>query len=178
MEKEGKTRGKWLFFGIGLIASLSLGWVAFPKIIQVKQEQPVRFSHLKHGEEATLKCEDCHFFKPDGTFAGIPPITKCLECHGGLEITEEEQDLIKRGLAWHIYSKQPDHVFFSHIAHIKMAKIECLTCHKSVGGKTDKNPPYRYKWISGYAPEAMTMKTCEACHEKKGISNACFVCHK
>ena len=47
-----------------------------------------------------------------------------------------------------------------------------------VGGKTDKNPVYNYKWISGYAPEVMMMETCEACHEKKGKSNACFVCHK
>jgi hypothetical protein len=24
----------------------------------------------------------------------------------------------------------------------------------------------------------MMMETCEACHQKKGQSNACFVCHK
>ncbi len=176
--EKGKAKGRWLFFWVGVAASLGLGWIAFPKMIQVTLEQPVRFSHLKHGEDATLKCDDCHVFRSDGSFAGIPTIAKCMECHGGLEITKEEQDLIKRGIAWHIYSKQPDHVYFSHIAHIKIAKLECTVCHKSVGGKTEKNPPYHYRWISGYAPEAMSMETCESCHEKKKTSNACFVCHK
>jgi hypothetical protein len=59
-----------------------------------------------------------------------------------------------------------------------MAKQTCADCHKMVGGKTDKNPVYNYKWISDYAPEVMMTETCEACHQKKGKSNACFVCHK
>jgi menaquinone reductase, multiheme cytochrome c subunit len=177
-EKKGKTKGKWLSFVLGVLASLVVGWVVFPELIHSTKKQPVRFSHLKHGEEATLKCQDCHTFRDDGSFAGIPTLAKCMECHGSPEITEQEQDFIKRGIAWHIYSKQPDHVYFSHIAHIKIAKLECTGCHKSVGGKTDINPPYRYRWISGYAPEVMSMETCEACHEKKGTSNACFVCHK
>lgn len=188
MEKEGKTKGKWLFFWIGLIASLLLGWFIFPRLIHSNKEQPVRFSHLKHGEEASLTCQDCHSFRVDGSFAGLPNLSKCLECHeAAIGTSRAEADFIKlaeklkkekKNIPWLIYSRQPDNVFFSHAAHVKMAKMECLACHKSVGSKTEKNPPYRYKWISGYAPEVMSMETCETCHEKQGKSNACFVCHK
>lgn len=188
MENEAKTKGKWLFFGIGILASLFVGWVAFPALIQSRQNQPVHFSHQRHGEDVSLKCEDCHNFRPDGSFAGIPSLAKCLECHESAQgSSQEEADFIKlaqklkkdnKNVPWLIYSRQPDHVFFSHAAHIKMAKADCAACHASVGGKTDKNPSYGYKWISGYAPEVMSMKACETCHEKKGKSNACFTCHK
>jgi hypothetical protein len=188
MEKAGKSKRTGIFFGIGIIASLILGWVVFPELIHSKKEQPVQFSHLKHGEEASLTCEDCHSIRNDGSFAGIPPLSKCMECHEmPIGSSKAEADFIKlavelkkenKNIPWLIYSKQPDHVFFSHAAHIKMAKLECKECHKSVGGKTEKNLSYRFKWISGYAPEMMSMKTCETCHAQKGASNACFVCHK
>ena len=188
MEKESKRKGKWLFFGIGLIASLLLGWIVFPALIHSNKEQPVRFSHVKHGDDATLKCEDCHTFRADGSFSGIPSLAKCMGCHEApVGSSKAEADFIKlaeklkkenKNIPWLIYSKQPNNVFFSHAAHIKMAKLNCTQCHTSVGGKTEKNPTYRVKWISGYAPEVMSMKTCETCHQKKGKSNACFVCHK
>jgi hypothetical protein len=188
-EKEGKSKGGWMFFWVGVGASLVLGWLIFPGLIHSKKFQPVHFSHLKHGEAgAGAQCEDCHSFRKDGTFAGIPPLAKCLECHESAQgNSKEEADFIKlaeqlkeenKNVPWLIYSRQPDNVFFSHAAHIKMAKQTCADCHKMVGGKTDKNPVYNYKWISDYAPEVMMMETCEACHQKKGKSNACFVCHK
>jgi hypothetical protein len=59
-----------------------------------------------------------------------------------------------------------------------MAKMKCEECHKLVGSKTEKNPVFKNRWITGYAPEVMMMETCEACHMMKGKSNACFVCHK
>lgn len=188
MEKEGKTKSSWVWFLLGIVASLIVGWVAFPALIHSRQKQPVNFSHLKHGEGAGLQCVECHYFRDDGRFAGIPSLEKCWDCHASPQgNSKEEAEFIKlaeklkkenKNIPWLIYSKQPDHVFFSHAAHIKMAKIECQSCHKSVGGKTDTNPTYNYKWISGYAPEVMSMKTCESCHEKKNKSNACFVCHK
>jgi menaquinone reductase, multiheme cytochrome c subunit len=187
-EKEGKAKGKWIFFWVGVAASLVLGWVIFPGLIHSRKVQPVPFSHKTHSEGAGLKCEDCHAFRNDGSFAGIPALAKCLECHESAQgDKKEEAAFIKlaeqlkkenKNVPWLIYSQQPDNVFFSHAAHTKMAKMDCKECHKLVGGTTDKNPVYTYKWISGYAPEVMMMETCEACHEKKGKSNACFVCHK
>lgn len=189
MEKEGKSKGTWIFFWVGVAASLVLGWLIFPGLIHSTKNQPVAYSHVKHGEAgAGLQCEECHFFRDDGSYAGIPPLAKCMECHESPQgDTKAEADFIKlaekltaenKNIPWLIYSKQPDNVYFSHGAHVKMAKLKCEECHKLVGGKTDKNPPFKYKWISGYAPEVMMMETCEACHQKKGASNACFVCHK
>jgi hypothetical protein len=188
MEKEGKTKNSWNYFWLGVVASLIVGWLAFPAMIHSRQNQPVFFSHLKHGEGAGLQCSECHTFRKDGSFAGIPPLSKCLDCHASPQgNSPEEAEFLKlaeqlkkenKNIPWLIYSKQPDHVFFSHAAHIKMAKLECSVCHTSVGGKTEHNPTVHNKWISGYAPEVMSMKTCETCHEKKGKSNACFVCHK
>jgi hypothetical protein len=186
--KVNKAKGGWIFFVAGLVASLILGWGIFPKLIESKKLQPVDFSHLKHIESAGMQCEECHKFRADGSYEGIPKLAQCLQCHESPQgESKEEADFIKvaaklkekgEEIPWLIYSKQPDCVFFSHAAHVKMAKLECTVCHKSVGGKTDKNPVYAYKWISGYAPEVMMMETCESCHQKKKTSNACFVCHK
>lgn len=188
MEEKKEKKGGWLSFGIGLVASLAVGWFLFPNGIHSTKFQPVAFSHQKHGEGASLSCQDCHFFRTDGSFAGIPPLSKCMECHESpVSGSKEEEAFLtlatelkkkREEIPWLIYSKQPDNVFFSHAAHIQGARLDCKECHRSVGGQTDRNPPYRYKWISGYAPEVMSMKTCESCHARKGTSNACFVCHK
>ncbi len=188
MGKSPKSKKGWLFFGIGLVAALVVGWVGFPHGIHRSKAQPVSFSHKKHGADASLSCEDCHTFRADGSFAGIPPLAKCLECHETpVSGTKAETDFLEqakrwkqegKNIPWLIYSKQPANVFFSHAAHVKSAQIPCQECHRSVGGQTEKNPPYRYRWISGYAPEVMRMKDCEQCHAKKGTRNDCFVCHK
>jgi cytochrome c553 len=28
-----------------------------------------------------MSCEDCHFFREDGTYAGKPALSACVECH-------------------------------------------------------------------------------------------------
>lgn len=44
----------------------------------------------------TLFCEDCHAFRPDGTYAGIPKIDKCKECHeSAMGSTEDERKLVE-----------------------------------------------------------------------------------
>ena len=57
-------------FLCGLAIALGAGWVAFPHVIYRSQPQPVNFSHKVHADKAGTKCEDCHSFRDDGTFAG------------------------------------------------------------------------------------------------------------
>ncbi len=39
-----------LFFIIGLVASLVLGWVIFPQLLYSKKNQPLDFNHALHNE--------------------------------------------------------------------------------------------------------------------------------
>src|SRR4029079_15369089 len=74
------VRGKLIFLA-GVLMALLAGWRGFPLILYQRTEQPVDFSHAVHADKAGTKCEDCHTFRDDGTFAGIPALEKCTGCH-------------------------------------------------------------------------------------------------
>jgi len=61
----------------GALAALGAGWAGFPHVIYETRPQPVDFSHKVHAEKAGAKCEDCHSFRDDGSFAGVPALDKC-----------------------------------------------------------------------------------------------------
>ncbi|MCK4727440.1 MAG: cytochrome C, partial [Desulfobacterales bacterium] len=160
-------------------------------------------------------CDGCHYFREDGSFSGIPRLANCLECHEeAVGEHPEEAKLIAeyvepgKEIPWLIYSSQPDCVYFSHAAHVKMAELDCVTCHGPVGD-SDHTRPYQYNIITGYSrdiwgwniagmsknawdylqvdeaagmkiddPARMKMDDCAECHEEKGTNNGCFVCHK
>jgi hypothetical protein len=205
LERKRKRNG-WIFFSVGLIAALVVGWVVFPLLLYSKQQQPLNYSHVKHGPESSagLECEGCHFFHEDGSFSGIPRLSKCKECHEDPESlytdSPEEVKLFEafiepgREIPWLVYSRQPDCVYFPHIAHVKIAEIECKVCHGDFASN-DILPSYkanrltRYSidiWgrnIAGYKRntwDRMKMNDCAECHTREGKeqNNACFVCHK
>ena len=71
-----------IFFLAGLTGSLVCGWFVFPRLLYRTEPQPLRFSHRTHtGEKGGMKCDDCHSFRADGTFTGIPVVDKCAGCH-------------------------------------------------------------------------------------------------
>lgn len=203
-----------IYFVTGLFAALIIGWFVFPALLYSKQVQPMNFNHALHmtpeivseikGDTETERCQYCHSFRNDGTFTGIPEINVCSECHKDddfpLGESEEEEFLIKeyvakkREIPWFSYSRQPDCVYFSHVAHIEMGKIECMTCHGD-RGKNQVIPAYEKNRISGYSRniwgkniaglknntwDSMKMDDCAKCHKEKGHeeNNACFTCHK
>jgi hypothetical protein len=204
-ERKAKRDG-WIFLSVGLIAALVVGWVVFPFLLYSEQRQPLNYSHVKHGPESSvgLECEECHFFYEDGSFSGIPGLVKCMECHEDPESlytdSPEEVKLFEafiepaKEIPWLVYSRQPDCVYFSHIAHVKMAEVECKVCHGDFASN-DTLPGYkvnrltRYSidiWgrnIAGYKRntwDRMKMNDCAECHSREGKehNNACFVCHK
>ena len=203
-----------VFFLAGLIGALIVGWVIFPVVLYSKQPQPMNFNHALHldseqvdgieGETEAEKCLYCHAFREDGTFAGIPPLEKCTECHDDPESplgeTPAEKEFMTKYVAeekeipWLVYSRQPDCVYFSHIAHVKMGKLDCRTCHGD-HAKTEKLPFYQANRLTGYSIniwgkniaglkfntwDRMKMDDCAECHTKNGReeNNECFVCHK
>lgn len=188
MHSEQHKPGGAGFFIVGFVIFSLFGWVVFPNFLFEEKHQPINFSHVSHGgEEAGLACEDCHYFRADGSYAGIPSTEKCMECHeGGMGLegkaAEEEEKLLEfaekgEEIPWLIYSRQPDNVYFSHAPHVKMAKIECKTCHGAMEEK-EHPPVYKKNRLHPYSKQVMAMETCEACHQERGKSNDCFVCHK
>jgi hypothetical protein len=188
MSEENKQNGSgilgWILFFISFAGALFVGWGVFPQILFSTNPQPINYNHALHQEEAGLSCEDCHFFREDGTYAGKPKLASCVECHEEAQgETEDEARLVsefvepEKEIPWISYTRQPDNVFFSHAAHVKMAEMACTECHRDVEKET-KAPPVRINRLTGYPSEIMKMYVCEDCHAQENVSNACDVCHK
>jgi len=188
-----------LFFFIAFVVCFLSCWLLFPKVLYSEKSQPFNFNHRLHVQEIG-DCESCHSFRDDGSFAGIPKTSKCLECHDELQgDTKDEKIFVSqyaskdKEVPWFIYSKQPDCVFFSHAAHIKAAGMDCKTCHGNIGDSTTCKP-YEENRITGYSRDIwgkniwgfkkhswdrMKMDDCAQCHEKEtGDKGSCFQCHK
>jgi hypothetical protein len=196
-----------LFFMIGFVLSLVVGWVVFPKLLYSQKKQPIDFNHVQHMELVDEGCESCHFFREDGSFSGAPTLAQCIGCHE--EVQGDTPNEIKfveayvqkdREVPWLIYAKQPQCVYFSHVAHVKMGNMDCVTCHGYIGESTEL-PIYEQNRISLYSRniwgkniggfkkntwDRMKMDDCAECHGKEGVRQAsvqtgkggCFVCHK
>ncbi len=196
-----------LFFIVGLALSIVLGWVIFPKLLYSQKSQPIDFNHKLHVEEVGGSCDSCHYFREDGTFSGIPKLSNCLECHEEIigETEEEEKfynDYVAKGreVPWLVYSRQPDCVFFSHVAHVQMGKMDCVSCHGHIG-ESENSRIYEENRITGYSRDIwgsniagiakdpwdrMKMDDCSNCHVENNVKQnsvqthkgGCFVCHK
>ncbi|MFZ3046948.1 MAG: menaquinone reductase multiheme cytochrome c subunit QrcA [Desulfatirhabdiaceae bacterium] len=204
---EGSGGIVFLFFLIGLAASLIVGWVIFPKLLYSQKHQPVDFNHALHNELVSEGCESCHFFREDGTFSGAPKLAQCIECHEDVQGESEEEkkfveEYVKKEIEvpWLIYAGQPDCVFFSHAAHVKTGKMDCVVCHGEMGESTTLRV-YESNRITGYSRDIwghnisglkrntwdrMKMDDCSECHQQKKEmlgsvqtqKEGCFVCHK
>ncbi|MFV0423940.1 menaquinone reductase multiheme cytochrome c subunit QrcA [Oleidesulfovibrio sp.] len=199
---DGKSRccrGSAAPFFVGLVVALIFGWWVFPGMLYSQKQQPVRFSHPVHTEDAGMACTDCHYFREDGTFAGLPTTEQCASCHSDVlgEDPEEAryvEEYVNQGkeVKWLVYQMQPDNVFFSHAAHSEESCNQCHDfstrdlcnqCHPDVAGM-DNPPVYNENKLTKYSKETMKMWECERCHahpDHYGVtrsSNACFVCHK
>lgn len=196
-----------LFFILGLAASMILGWIIFPKLLYSRHEQPIDFNHALHLEEVDNGCESCHYFREDGTYAGVPKLADCIDCHE--EVMGESEDEARfveeyvakgREVPWHIYSRQQDCVFFPHAAHVIKAQMDCVTCHGHIG-ESESLPVYEENRITGVSRDIwgrnisgikrnswdrMKMDDCSECHVRENVNQhsvqtlkgGCFVCHK
>lgn len=165
---------------VGFILALVVGWVIFPNLLFSEEKQPLNFPHGAHQDTS---CEDCHSFREDGTYAGIPGITNCRECHEEMMTDSEDERILveeyiqqDKEIPWKVYAWQPDNVYFSHIPHVG-EKMECIQCHRAVEEEAEL-PAYRKNRITGYSKSTMKMVECEKCHAAQGASNACHICHK
>lgn len=188
-----------LFAG-GFLIALSAGWLVFPRALYRAEAQPFQFNHQAHtGAKGGMSCNDCHAFRGDGSFAGIPKLESCAACHSEpMGTTQAEKEFVAnfvkpgRQPQWRVYSRQPDNAFFPHAAHVKAARLSCEQCHAG-HGKSSSLPLYQVNRLTGYSLDVMgrpagrlglqraggmRMEDCISCHRSRHLSHSCLDCHK
>ncbi|MFQ5824790.1 MAG: cytochrome c3 family protein [bacterium] len=137
--------------------------------------QPLAYNHNKHVEENGMECLDCHQYAEENPRASIPNIEVCVDCHEeAISESEEEKILVNfitenKKIPWRQIYSVPDYAYFSHRRHVKLGELECQVCHGNVGNLTI---PITRPFIE------MKMNWCMDCHEKRGVSNDCYACHR
>jgi hypothetical protein len=188
-----------LFFSIGFLLSLFLGWYIFPLVLYKSEPQPLEFSHNIHVEKNGMTCDNCHSIDAAGRFQGIPVVAKCAECHSAMmgetpaeKILVEQYVIPGKEIPWKVYSRQPDNAFFSHASHVVLAQLQCAGCHGD-HGTSDQLEVYHVNRISGYSRDiwgtnisgfssqswdGMKMDKCIRCHKEHQQKDGCIACHK
>jgi c(7)-type cytochrome triheme protein len=137
-------------------------------------EQPIPFSHEIHVGKLNLDCLVCHQTADKSYFAGVPPMSKCMECHVAVRTeTAGVQELTrywnnKEPIPWNrVYRiRIRNHVYFSHERHIK-ADIKCEQCHGWLKAMTEVR-----------AVTSLKMGWCVSCHAANQAPTDCTICHK
>lgn len=149
---------------------------------QMLQQQPIAFNHQKHvsGKDG-IKCVTCHRSVEKDTFATLPQVDTCMDCHAivmrmspkKLEKKPEFGKLkqfVKAGfIPWRRIYREPEYVFFSHRRHVSVGKLNCANCHGDVSKLT--SPAVR-PLIN------QSMDWCMNCHLQRQASQDCIACHK
>lgn len=189
-----------MVFVLGAAASLAFGWLAFPKLLYERAEQPQQFSHVAHAKKAEMTCDACHSLRADGSYTGIPVLENCTACHADvMGKSPSEKAFVERyakpgkEVPWLVYSRQPENVHFPHAVHVNLAKLKCEDCH-GAHGATDKLRAYEQNRVSGYSRDiwgpkisrisfdgkrlGMKMDDCMDCHATHKVAAGCMDCHK
>ena len=115
----------------------------------------------------------CHRGAESGIRAGIPEASLCFKCHATAPRTvrtAEWDRIAKAGrIGWVRVTSVPNHVMFSHQRHVRIAGLECASCHAGIA--TRATPP-------GRALMRLNMNTCLSCHTREGASEDCAACHR
>ena len=172
---------------IGLVAALvavfvaaavAKAWWSLPfDMYHVEKPQPIEFPHSVHAGDMGIDCLFCHRTASKDEAASVPSVQQCMTCHqvvsgsteaGKAEITKlrtafENQQPIN----WERVHRLPDHVEFTHEAHIRFFSTQnsilpsqvCSTCHgdvKSMGVDTQVRN--------------LKMRDCVDCHRSGYLS--------
>jgi len=136
--------------------------------------QPIAFNHSKHIENG-MQCSDCHQGVESQAHATIPTLEMCLDCHEEALAKGAEEEKIRnfaaegKQLDWNPVTRIPTHAYFSHRRHVRLAELECATCHGPMEKATV--PPRRPFRL-------LDMEACIECHEQSGANTDCNDCHR
>src|SRR5438067_6955239 len=133
-------------------------------------EQPIDFSHRAHIRGDGLACDLCHSGARRASFAGMPPVERCMGCHRFVLPQSPDVMVLRRywdsgkPIPWIRVNSLPRFVHFNHEAHVR-ANGGCGDCH---GDVTAMNRMARV------AP--LTMGWCVGCHRATHASDDCLTC--
>ena len=135
--------------------------------------QPIEFSHRVHAGIRKIPCEFCHEHARRSQTAGVPPVSRCVGCHGNIAPgalspvmrpwTDHRRAPFE--IRWNRVYTLPDFVRFSHKPHIN-ADIACQDCHGPVETMDRVVPVHE-----------INMGFCISCHKAKKARIDCSVCH-
>jgi hypothetical protein len=124
----------------------------------VPREQPVPFSHAHHVGDDGIDCQYCHTTVENSSFANIPPLKTCMDCHSQIWRTSSTLEPVRAAFSanasirWTRVHDLPDFVYFNHGIHISKG-VGCETCH----GRVDRMP---LMWQES----TLRMEWCLDCH--------------
>jgi hypothetical protein len=133
--------------------------------------QPIDFSHRDHIRGDGLDCELCHSAARRASFAGMPPVERCMGCHRFVLPQNPGVTSLRRywnagkAIPWVKVYTLPRFVHFSHEAHV-LAKVDCSHCHGDVASMNR---------TARVAP--LTMGWCVDCHRATRAPDDCLTCH-
>jgi len=176
-----------LLFGFGVFCIVAWNWMWDIGVYQGYQPpQPIAFSHKVHAGKLGIPCEYCHSAALSSRYAGVPPVSLCMNCHrvidrgtttGTTEIAkiyaavgwdpEKQQYTGKvQPVEWIRVHKLPELAYFNHSQHVVVGQIKCQTCH---GPVEEMDVVYQFS--------DLTMGWCINCHrttEVKTEGNAYY----
>lgn len=143
--------------------------------------QPIAFSHELHAGQYEIDCQYCHTGVRKSKSANIPSPNICMNCHSQIKnvagkdgISEEiakiyaaidyDPDTQTYGtntkpIEWVRIHNLPDLAYFNHSQHVKVAELECQTCH---GPIEEMEVVYQYS--------SLTMGWCINCHRETDVN--------
>jgi len=164
-----------VFLAVAAAGTLAWGVSHRSRVRPKPVVQPIAFNHKRHHDEG-LSCKDCHKYADERLEATMPSTRACLLCHeeelGKHPDEPKVREFARDGgeIPWIQVNRLVGHVRFSHVAHVKLAGMNCRDCH---GDMEKEVEPVTRPQI-----DHLDMDRCMACHTAKGAKNNCMSCHK
>ena len=144
-----------LLVGAAVVVVGGLLYINSPGVWGVGQnpDQPIPYYHNVHVAGLGLDCRYCHTTVEMSSFANVPSTQVCMNCHSQIladaPLLQPLRDSWDTGipLEWSRVHNLPDHVYFSHMAHVNKG-VGCETCHGRVDqmGTVSKVNTLKMSW--------------------------------
>jgi mono/diheme cytochrome c family protein len=127
--------------------------------------QEIPFSHKLHAGQYKIDCNYCHTGVRKSMSANIPSANICMNCHNTIKPESPHIQKIYAAIEkdepiqWVRVHNLPDLAYFNHSQHVKVAGLECQTCH---------GPIQEMEVVQQYAP--LTMGWCINCHRQTEVN--------